>query len=232
MRSVFAAIAMPMISVAFVMMTMQPVRADWSVPANYTFEAPAFCADGGAERAAQALRLGQARYEVCADQMALFQRGLAEARKSGKLLLITFGATWCPWCASLQKKIQTEDVLKHQGEALDYAAAFHHIEIGVSTLDKGKRADLSSGEAVLASVLKQTPAVRIRAIPFVAVIDPANPQRTFARNIDDLAQASYGYDMGRLRAVLREAHAHVRKGQAASAEPSWIVRKWRQWWSG
>ena len=43
-----------------------------------------------------------ARYRVCSDQAALFASALAEARATRRLLLVEFGATWCPSCSGLQ----------------------------------------------------------------------------------------------------------------------------------
>ena len=201
-------------------------------PAGYVFQPAAPCVED-AERAAKPGRPGLAMFEVCADQMALLAKGLADAKASGKLLLVTFGATWCPWCATLQRLMPGPELLGRKGDALDYGATFHHIEIGVSTLHKGQKADIPSGEAVLGWVLKRTPDVKIRAIPFLAVIDPASDARVWARNIDDTEQKSKTeHDPARVRAVLVEAHDYVRKGTPMPGEPGWLKRKWHRFWNG
>lgn len=37
-------------------------------------------------------------YDECNSQAPIYARALAEARKSGKVLLVSFGAEWCIWC--------------------------------------------------------------------------------------------------------------------------------------
>ncbi len=209
-----------------------PVCQAGTIPtAEYRFETTAACRDDPA-RAAKPSRPGVANYDVCADQMALFAKGLEQARFEGKLLLITFGATWCPSCASLQKVISGPELLGYQSETVDFARTFRHLEIGVSMLDKGTKAEIPSGHAVLDHVLQGSNGTKVRAIPFVAVINPARRDRSWARNIDDLEARSGGFDLARLRGLLNEAEAYVRGNGAASAEPGWLRRKWHRWWNG
>ena len=43
--------------------------------------------------------MGRARlYDECGSQVALFEAAQAQARQSGKVLLVSFGAEWCVWC--------------------------------------------------------------------------------------------------------------------------------------
>lgn len=200
------------------------------MPASYRFEMPQACLDN-AEKASRPVRSTAARYAVCADQMALFTKALAEARAAQKLVLVTFGATWCPSCAHLQRQLPTVDVLGHQDGNLDFGRAFHHVEIATSATDKGQKIAIASGEAVLALVMSRVTGVDVRAIPFVAVVDPDSRERVFARNIDDLAIGPAGaFDPVRLRAILQQAHAHVRTGAPATTEPGWLRRKFLRWW--
>lgn len=37
-------------------------------------------------------------YDECGDQHALFRAALAEANRTGKTLLVSYGAEWCIWC--------------------------------------------------------------------------------------------------------------------------------------
>lgn len=198
-------------------------------PPGYRFETPAFCLE---DARLPKPRPGQAAYDVCADQMALFARGLADAKAQDRLLLVTFGATWCPSCASLQKAMAAPDLPGGKGQASRLGRAFHHIEIGISTLDKGAKTDMPSGEAVLQVVLTGAAGAKVRAIPFIAVVDPARMQRIWARNIDDIEGRGGGFDLARLRELLDEAHVYVRGGGAAPSEPGWLKRKWLRWWNG
>lgn len=206
--------------------------ARWSVPPpGYSFTAPSVCRTDP-DRAGKPTRPSHATYRVCDDQMALFSEALAEAKAGGRLLLVSFGATWCPWCASMQKHLAGNGLLDGRTGDVDLAKAFHTVEIALSTLDKGQKADVPSGEAVLALVMAQAPGVKVRTIPFLAVIDPADTTRVFARNLDDVATRSGDFDIARVRTVLAESHAVVRGGAATSGEPGWLLRKWRRLWNG
>lgn len=209
-------------------LALGPASAQSFPPADYKFQPVAPCLED-AERASKPLRPGAAVYQVCSDQMAVLTKGLADAKAAGKLLLVTFGATWCPYCAALQKAMPTADVLDHPGS--DFRRTFHHIEIGVSTIDKGNKAQIPSGDATLKAVLKHAPGVKIRAIPFLAVIDPNKPERVYARNVDDTAGQDGGFDFAKFRGLLTEAQGFVRGAGAAPNEPSWLVRKWLRFWN-
>ncbi|MEZ5851074.1 MAG: hypothetical protein R3D68_10550 [Hyphomicrobiaceae bacterium] len=208
-----------------------PAAAQFAPPRDYVFKPAAPCIEDKV-RAAKPVRPSDARYAVCEDQMALLAKALAEAKASGKLLLVTFGATWCPWCASLQRTLPGAALLGHKDTTLDYGAAFHHAEIGLSMVWKGKKAEIPSGEATLKHVLAMAPGVKIRAIPFMAVLDPAKPGRVFARNTDDVAKADGSHDTAKFRALLLEARAYLAGEGSGPSEPNWFVRKWRRFWNG
>ena len=210
-------------------LAVAPARAQVP-PAAYTFTPAAPCLED-AVRAAKPSRPSDAAYRVCDDQMALLAQGLADAKAAGKLLLVKFGATWCPWCATLQKLMPTAEVLGRKGDKLDYGATFLAIEIGLSTVYKGKKADIPSGEAVLAWTLQRAPGVKVRAIPFIAVIDPANPERVWARNLEDINQAEGKVEAPKLRALLVEAHTFHKAGGPAPSEPGWLRLKIRHWFN-
>jgi hypothetical protein len=104
------------------------------------------------------------------------------------------------------------------------------VEIGVSTLYKGQRTKIPSGQYVQNVLLARVQKTKLRAIPFIFVIDPNDSSRVWARNLDDLAIPDHGeHDMGKVRAVLVEAHDVLRKGKPAAAEPGWLERKLRRW---
>ena len=191
-----------------------PARAgEWVVPpANYTFKTSVPCELDPA-KAARPARPNQAVYQVCADQVALFRRGLDEAKANGKLLLVTFGATWCPWCASLQRYLPGPELFGHKGAGLDLGQAFHHLEIGLSFIYEGQKEPIPSGDAVLALVVARAPGVKLQMIPFLAVIDPTNTDRIVARDLGHVAKAGGDFDVAKVRAALIAAHDVMRRAQ-------------------
>lgn len=51
-------------------------------------------------------RDGRAKmFDECGDQAALFVRALKQARKEGKVLLVSYGAEWCIWCHVFEQYI-------------------------------------------------------------------------------------------------------------------------------
>ena len=204
------------------------VSAETIPPSGYAFKAAEPCIENP-ERASKPQRPGDAVYRACDDQMAILSKGLEQAKAQGKLLLVTFGAPWCPVCANLQKLLPADGVLRHKGDALDYGHTFHHIEIALSTLHKGKITPIPSGDAVLSAVLFRAPGTKLRAIPFLAVIDPVKPDRAWARNMDDVYQADGKIEAQRMRALLGDAHAYLTSGGPAPNEPGWFRRKLTKW---
>lgn len=174
-----------------------------------------------------------AAYAVCADQMALFQNALERARSENRLLLVEFGASWCPRCAMLSTQLDGPAILGRSEANRTLGDDFITLKIGLSTMAKGRLTTIPSGEAVLLHVLAQAPGARIRAIPYLAVIDPARPASTVGRNLDDLQQATADtseptFDADALACFLIAARDHARHGSAAPTEPGWIIRKLRQ----
>lgn len=184
--------------------------AEWVVPPpGYTAKTSLPC-ELDPVRAARPARPNQAIYQVCEDQMALFRQGLDDAKASGKLLLVTFGATWCPWCASLQRHMPGPELFGRKGDGLDLGRAFHHLEIGLSFVYEGQKESIPSGDVVLALVLARAAGVKLNVIPFLVVIDPANNDRVVARNLGNVATANGDFDVAKVRAVFKDAHDTLR----------------------
>ncbi len=206
-----------------------PAVADaWpAAPAGYVYTATARCADA----AAAALKPNEARYEICADQMAVFKSALEKARSEKRLLIVDFGATWCPWCRSLQAQWPTDKLLGHKDKKLDLSSTFNVVEIGISTLHAGRMKDVASGHAVLDHVLAATNGVKLKSVPFLAVIDPDDRAKTIGRSLDDFEQPGSGnHAPSMIRGYLGEAHGYMRSGAAAPSEPGWIRKKFNRAW--
>lgn len=206
--------------------TLSCAKADaWQPATAYAYTPIVRCA----EPAAANLKPNEARYEICADQMALFTAALAKARADNKLLIVDFGATWCPWCRSLQAQWHSPTLLGGKQAGIDFAANFDIIEIGISTVHAGRRLDVPSGHAVLEQVLAATAGIKQRSVPFLAVVDPADRSKTLARNLDDFEMEGVGrHDASSIRAFLVEAHDHMRTGAAAPSTPGWLRAKFNR----
>jgi len=160
--------------------------------------------------------------------MALFTQALDVARRDGKLLLVVFGATWCPWCKVMHAMLPGPALLGQAPDVTELGRIFHVVEIVTSAVAGGKKVAVPSGEAVLAYVLARTRGAKLRAVPFVAALDPADGSHAFARNLDDLQNDQASLDSAGLRTVLLAAHAELRLGQPAPAEPGWVTRRLRR----
>jgi hypothetical protein len=196
----------------------QPAAAEtWTLPpAGYTYSAAPPCLED-AEKAERPLRPGGAVYKVCNDQMAYLASAIADARAAKKLLIVTVGATWCPWCAALQRLMPGPEFFGRTGDPIDWAKTFNHIEIGVSTTHKGKNQLIPSGDAVVQHLLPLADGVKLKAIPFIFVLDPEQPQRVFARNTMHLSDFSKGQqDMAGFRKTIAEGHAYLTAPPAPS----------------
>lgn len=188
----------------------------WSRPPEGGFTPPGHCPD---------LARRQTLYRVCDDQRAIFDTAMAQARRDGKLVLVTFGSTWCPSCRSFSTQLE-----QSAGSMASVTNRFTRVEIAISTLSDGRRVPVPTGEEVLQRVLAATPGATLRGVPFIAVIDPNDATRGFARNLDDAEVASGGaFDIERVAAILAQADAHVRTGASAPDEPGWLRRKLRRW---
>lgn len=183
----------------------------WSLPpAGAPFEVAAPCREDAA-KASRPVRPGGAVYAVCDDQVQVLARGIAEAQRQGKLLIVTIGATWCPSCAALQKAMPGPEFFSRTGGDLDYRATFHHIEVVVSTLHKGRNVIVPSGVATERFLRARAGDVAIQSIPFIVVLDPARPERVFARNGMEISDPSTGaQDMARFRALIAKAYDELK----------------------
>jgi thiol-disulfide isomerase/thioredoxin len=200
----------------------QAAGADWpETPHGFAYQTPSRC---NGSSAPASIRPNEASYPVCADQLVVFNEALTEASKTSKLLIVDFGATWCPWCKSLQGQFKSGLIADPE--------KFHVVEIALSTTNAdGRREDIVTGHAVLGMILSHRPEVTQRSVPFLAVIDPAHPDRTVARNLDDLeAAGAVGHQADRVRAFILAAETSIKQGTPAPMEPGWISKKLTRLW--
>lgn len=202
----------------FSFFSAQAFAQGWALPpAGYTYKPSAPCLEDPV-KAVKPIRPGAAVYAVCDDQMALLSSAIDQASKDGKLLLVTVGATWCPWCAALQRQMPGPEFFERKGDAIDYRRTFNHIEIGVSALHKGKNVLIPSGQAVEQNLMARTSYGQLDSIPFIFIIDPAQPNRVFARHTRDLSDTAKGeQNMAGFRKAILEGYTYLKSPKKADA---------------
>ena len=105
------------------------------------------------------------------------------------------------------------------------------MDLAISTLARGRPVALPSGLAAREALIGRELASRRWSFPAIVLIDPNDPRRLVARNVDDFARQSDGrYDAVRLGAMLVAAKAHIETGSAAPSEPGPIMRRLQRWW--
>jgi hypothetical protein len=188
----------------------------WNIaPEGYAYKPATPCLEDPV-RAVKPIRPGGAVYRVCEDQVAYLKQSIEEAEREGKLLIVTVGATWCPWCAALQRAMPGPEFFERKGDAIDYAKTFKHIEIGLSTTYQGRNALIYSGDTAVKGLLARSGGVELEAIPFIFMIDPKRPDRVFARNTKDLSDFATGaQNMAGFRKAIAEGHAFLTTQQKA-----------------
>lgn len=157
-------------------------------------------------------------YPVCEDQKKIFTDAIAQARKEKKLLIVEFGATWCPWCKSLHKTMPEVLKLKNANGTKTLADKFVYIGIATSTSDAQKNMQpVESGREVLDLVLGKLGKNRkdtVKGVPFMTIIDPDHPKKTVLEDTGDLEKTTdkekYGHDPEKIRARLLAAHAKMK----------------------
>jgi len=166
-----------------------------------------------------------ADYPVCADQIVLLSEALDEARRSRRLLLIEFGATWCPSCRGLQQALHQPPLLGADLGSGTLARDIVKISIGLSMIADGRMTAVDSGEAILTRLLATEPGMRMRAYPLIALIDPDDASRAYVRNLDDIVLDGARVPAEPLAQLLAAGRDHLRAGRRAPAEPGWMMRK-------
>jgi thioredoxin 1 len=115
-------------------------------------------------------------YDESADANATLQRGLEQARASGKDVLVVFGANWCPDCRELDKAL-------HGRSAPLIDARFVVVKIDVGNFDKN------------VDVVKRYGYPTAKGIP-AAVVLTARDKIIYATRAGELADAHRMGDAG------------------------------------
>jgi thiol-disulfide isomerase/thioredoxin len=151
-------------------------------------------------------------YKGCEDQVGVLKAALEEAKAQDKLLLVVFGADWCPSCRVLDLTLPSDKVLGFKGDSIDYKARFNLTKIAVSVIARPRNSPVPSGIKLIDLVAAEGGIFQPPPIPFIAVINPRTG-KVFARNTFDLESNSasgQGHNPEKIRAVLREAEKAVK----------------------
>lgn len=147
-------------------------------------------------------------YNACEDQVRRFLDAAEKARREGRMLLVVFGADWCPDCHRLDKLLPTRDVLGHD----DLAGRLDVVTIAVSVVVDGRLIDIWGGVHVLRQIAaKAGKRERIKGIPYAAVVDPKSEDRTVVFPTTNLEYGDDrpGHDPEKVRATLLDAMARL-----------------------
>ena len=151
-------------------------------------------------------------YKGCEDQVEVLKAALEEAKRQDKLLLVVFGADWCPWCRALDIMIPSDEIMGFKGDGYDYKGRYNFAKIAVSVIARPRNAPVPSGITLIDLVAADAGIKKAPGIPFIAVINPKTG-KVFARDTEDLENntaTTKGHHAEKVRAVLREAEKAVR----------------------
>jgi len=142
-------------------------------------------------------------YRVCRDQQGLYKEAAEKAVAEKKLLLVVFGADWCPWCRSLNTMLSTPELREKMAPGTEL------VEIGLFQ-DQEK---LPSGEAVLEQVAGYSKGkVNRKGIPLMAVVNTEKKKAVFINTaaLEKNTKVSKGHDPEKISAAIKKAAAQVK----------------------
>lgn len=142
-------------------------------------------------------------YRYCQDQKKIYEDSKAKAEGENQLMLVAFGADWCPWCRSLHTLL----VVERESHQIAGKAVIEEIAL---YKDQDK---IPSGWAVLDEVAGYSKAkVDKEGIPLLAVVNPKNKKAVFidTAKIEKNTKVSKGHDMKKLAAAVKKAMASVK----------------------
>lgn len=144
-------------------------------------------------------------YKVCTDQYRAFENALKKAKASDKLVLVTFGAEWCPWCLSMNQVLNDNKVWKK------LEAKVLRSDIGIYKYDSRKQVE--TGRKVLDELLainKKDP-TDYKGIPLLAVVDPKTKKTIFINSgdLEKNTKKKKGHDKAKVTEVILHATLNI-----------------------
>lgn len=173
-------------------------------------------------------RPNEARYPVCVDQRALLADAREQARRQGKLVLIHFGAPWCPVCRGLPGELAALRQIDGDREVTSALAGVVEVALSVSVIVDRKRHEIADTHSILAEVSARPNVEPLRAIPYIVLMAP-DMERVVGRNLDDLQDGSYArIEPVALGRALDLARRHIIDGTPPPTSAGWVARKLRK----
>lgn len=144
-------------------------------------------------------------YKICSDQTIAYKTTLESAKAEGKLILISFGADWCPWCQALHKTFATPDFQKDYNKSL----AVH--EIGVFRYDS--RVKIESGVNILKGIVESNGKKMeiVDGYPFLVMLRPKDGKAVFIStgSLEDNSHGK-GHDIKKIKMALNKAMTQLK----------------------
>lgn len=143
-------------------------------------------------------------YRHCADQKKIYEAAMEKAKAEKQMLMLSFGADWCPWCRS----VHTLLVVEKENHQIGGGAIVEEIAV---YKDQDK---LASGWEVLEEVAGfSKEKVDKEGIPILAVVNPVSKRAIFidTGKMEKNTKVSKGHDVKKLQAAVKKAIATLKK---------------------
>lgn len=141
-------------------------------------------------------------FATCLPQQEIFQEARAHAARSGKLLLVDYGANWCVWCLVVDRYLEGEAGVGEEGD--DETNTRLAQPLGEFVADTFVMVHLNADKkAEVNPLLTELGAGRFigQAVPAFIVLDPKSGAFEEARLVEAEKPQSVGY-IGYDRAVI------------------------------
>lgn len=124
-------------------------------------------------------------YKTCSDQRAIFDEAVARAKRENKILFITFGADWCPWCQSLNRTFESpefqKELAKKRGKRPPLKDRLIFAKIGVSHVVAGRKDRITGSYEIFDQIARDTASgeQKINGIPYLVFYNPNKQEAVF-----------------------------------------------------
>lgn len=142
-------------------------------------------------------------YKVCQDQGDILARAIKQAKATkGKMVLLTFGANWCPWCVSLDKLFNDKKFMQPFAEK--------YLPASIALYQKKQKLD--SAVKIIEHIKKvNKSSFAVKGVPFLVVLNPRTDKAVFldTEKLEKNTKTSKGHDQQKVAQALEEAYSQV-----------------------